>query len=567
VRGAWLWVVSAVSWGLLCLRWFDVAAAFRPGWLAAAPPALVGLPAGLGLILGLVGLRRHLARACERDRPGLALIVGLTLALRLPLAWHAAAGYLTADGALSGIVALRVREAREHFVFVPAVPYSGSLKSHLAAPLAALMDPARAFALVSLFFYVAFAAGIYQLGQMAGGRRVAFWAGLYVALAPAFVTQYSLSNDGNYVEVLAFGAWAVVTFLAWSRAPGRPGTLLLGAGTLLGLAFWCHILALVPALAVGLGVLAITRWRCLVPACQLLAGWAIGYLPGLLWNVANQGESFRYLLPGVLPAVQPVGEVAASGPGERLLGLIRDHVPLLMGYVPVENVPLDWLAFTLATAGALAAVWALGRALLADRHVAGADARRLLAVLLLIDLALATLALPYIPGNPRYLLFLMIGLPVLLACAFGQGRAQGLLAALVLLGLWGSANQAGLKREADRQWRGLGTDLERLGVRHCYSDFYLATKLNFLTEERVVCSAKLGPTLTEYFFEYRRLVDEAPAAAFVAVNHAQADKLERRLQRLGVSYERHDGMKPVLYGLSRKVDPQELFPERSFPLR
>jgi hypothetical protein len=34
-----------------------------------------------------------------------------------------------------------------------------------------------------------------------------------------------------------------------------------------------------------------------------------------------------------------------------------------------------------------------------------------------------------------------------------------------------------------------------------------------------------------------------------------------------VTYERRDLMKPVLFRLSRKVDPEELFPDRSFPVR
>jgi hypothetical protein len=104
-------------------------------------------------------------------------------------------------------------------------------------------------------------------------------------------------------------------------------------------------------------------------------------------------------------------------------------------------------------------------------------------------------------------------------------------------------------------------------VRWCLTDFYLATKINFLSEERVVCSAKLGPTTTEYFFEYRLQVEAAPEAALVAVNATAAEKLERRLERLGVSYVKRDLMKPVLLRLGRKVDPEELFPGREFPLR
>ena len=45
----------------------------------------------------------------------------------------------------------------------------------------------------------------------------------------------------------------------------------------------------------------------------LMGGWAIGYVPGLLWNLRNAGESFRYLIPGV----QHVGEVAPVGLGAR----------------------------------------------------------------------------------------------------------------------------------------------------------------------------------------------------------------------------------------------------------
>jgi hypothetical protein len=34
-----------------------------------------------------------------------------------------------------------------------------------------------------------------------------------------------------------------------------------------------------------------------------------------------------------------------------------------------------------------------------------------------------------------------------------------------------------------------------------------------------------------------------------------------------VTFERRDLVKPVLFRLSRKVDPEELFPGRAFPIR
>jgi len=47
---------------------------------------------------------------------------------------------------------------------------------------------------------------------------------------------------------------------------------------------------------------------------------------------------------------------------------------------------------------------------------------------------------------------------------------------------------------ADFGWRGLAEGLEREGVRFCYTDFHLATRINFLSGEAVICSAKLGPS-------------------------------------------------------------------------
>jgi hypothetical protein len=161
----------------------------------------------------------------------------------------------------------------------------------------------------------------------------------------------------------------------------------------------------------------------------------------------------------------------------------------------------------------------------------------------------------------------MAALPVFLAEALSGPRARVLLAALITVGAVASVAQGTATILADGRWRALVKGMEDGGVRWCYTDFYLATKINFLSEERIVCSAKLGPTTTEYFFRFRDAVESAPEAALVAVNPTAAEKLARRLDGLGITYERRDLMKPVLLRLSRKVDPEQLFPERAFPLR
>ena len=328
-----------------------------------------------------------------------------------------------------------------------------------------MIDPARAFALMSVFFYVAFVAAAYRLAQLAAPTRpwVATAAGLYLAFAPAFVTRYSLSNDGNYVEVLALGTWALVLAARWLDANDPPPTAsAAAAGILLGLAFWCHILAAIHIATVGIALIASARLKTLKPAAAFMGGLILGDFPALLWNATNGWESFRYLA-----GAEHVGAVD-EGPGllGRIIALLSDHLPVLLGYDPGYSKPIDvlfriaaWLAVALVVLATASSI----RTAIRERN----GALRVLLLLSAINIAVAVAALPAIPGNPRYLLFLMAAIPVLLARALDAGSSR----------------------------------------------------------------------------------------------------LERRLERLGVTYERRDLMKPVLLRLSRKVDPSELFPDREFPWR
>jgi hypothetical protein len=551
---------AAILWALTCIAWFDAGPGPLEGPRSVWPA--IGLAVG-ALLLGAVWLRaRWPALRGPRSagpRGGALLVVLLAFFFRLPLAWQGAVGYTTPDGALSGIVALHARDGVAHHVFVPRVPYSGSLKSHLTAPLAAVVDPARAFALVSVLFYALFVAALYRLGLLVGGGTTAVAAGLYAAFAPAFVTHYSLSNDGNYVEVLALGTWALLLAVRWWQEEERP-TLALAAGLLLGIAFWCHILAILHIAAAGLVFLA-AGWQRLRSWLLLALGGVVGAFPSLLWNAQNGWLSFQYLLPGG----QAVGTLE-SGPGPlgRAWRMAADQWPVLLGYdvgyPPVVDRVLQALAWT-AVGLAVAAVVLAARAARSE----GTIALRVLLLFTAVNLVVAVAALPHLPGNPRYLLFLMATLPVFLASLLARGRLRYVLVALVAMGAAGSLAQAPAVFRNDAEWRRFVADLESDGVRWCYTDFHLATKVNFLSEERINCSAKLGPTTTEYFVEYLERVEAAPEAALIAVNPTNAGKLERRLERLGVTWERRDLLKPVLLRLSRKVDPDELFVARELP--
>lgn len=556
-------LLAALFWVLLCVRWFDVAATWRPPAIALLPPLLLAVAAAAATGLWLKAAWPDVREAWPTPHRELLWVVGLVVLFRLPTAWGAAAGAVTPDGALSGIVAVHVRDGVDHHVFVPHVPYSGSLKSHLAAPLAALVDAPRAFALASLGFYALFVAAVFHLGAAVGGKAVGLLAGLYLAFSPAYVTRYSLSNDGNYVEVLALGSWALVLAVPWIEAPRARPTLAVLAGLLLGLGFWCHILAVIHVAAFGLVLLLAAPRAALGSAVPAAVGWALGYVPGLLWNAANHWGSFRYLLPG---QGGEAAEATGASWGSRLLGFITDQLPSLLGYDPGYPPLADTLLRAAAFVAVALVCAAVGRAL-RDQRSRPVAARFVLLVFGAVNVVVALLALPQLPGNPRYLLFLMAPIAVFLADAARGTWSRVAFGALVLLGAGASLAQWPGVMAGEEKWRDFVGELRAEGVRYCYTDFYLATKVNFLSEEGVVCSAKLGPTTTEYFFEYRERVEKASSAALIAVNQTAARRMEGRLQELGVSYERRDLMKPTLLRLSRKVEPEELFPGRAFPWR
>lgn len=566
VRG--LGALAAMAAWAAALRWFPEGLPYRPGGLEALPalPLVLAAVALAGLWAWRSGAFVPEHPLSREERHALWLCIGLALLLRLPMAVQAGAGFLTPDGALSGTVALHARDGVRHHVFVPHVPYSGSLKSHLAAALMSFVDPVRAFALASIAFVPLFVAGVFLLARAAAPGRerlAALGAGLWAAFAPAFATRYTLSNDGNYVEVLGLGTLAL-----WlcAQALGERATVprWSAIGALLGLAFWCHILAVIPLAACGLALLA---WapprRALAAVPALAAGWVTGYAPGVLWNLANAGQSFGYLLPG---GEKVAGAEAAPGWDQRLSILVSDQWPVLLGYDPGWSPVADGVLRVAAFAAVALALVALAQLATAAPD-AGRAARRVTLLFALVNTAVALAALPQIPGNPRYILFLAAPVAVAMGVTGTGRRGRVALAAVLALGAVGSIAQLPAAVEADGKWRAFAADLRAAGVRHCHTDFFIAAKLNFVSGGDVTCSAKLGPTTTEYFFEHRRAADAAPDAALIAVNATHADKLERRLQRLGVGYRRLDSMKPVLFAFSRPVDPAELFPGTAFPLR
>ena len=559
---------AAVLWLAWCLRFFDVGAPWRPAPLSALPSWALLVPCLILLAVWLLARWPALA-GTPLARPllsGLLLVAALSVFARLPFVTHGAAAVMTPDGTLYGNVALRLLEGVERPVFIPSQPYGGTLKSLLVAPLAAVMDPARAFALASVLFYALFVAGLYRLTAWLFDGRAAVLAGLYAAFPPVFVNRYSLSNDGTYVELLALGTWALWLAARWTQERERRTLLALVVGLLLGLAFWLHIFAVIHLAAVGLAFVVFGGRQAPRSLAALAAGWGLGAAPALLWNAANEWRSFENFVPGRARGVEQTVGGVLEGLGEKGAMLVTGDLPILMGYDQGYGVVLDRLFVAVGWLGVAVATAALIRAgVIAVRRRSAPLA--LLLLFVAVNLTVAFVALAHVPGNPRYLITLMSVLPAFVADVFGTGWRRAVLAVLIAVSAVANLSQLPGTVRRDARWRGFVERLETESVRYCYTDFHLATRINFLSAQRVICSAKLGPFTTEYIFDYRRRVEAAPEAALITVNRTAAGRLERKLNGIGVGYERLDLMKPVLLRLDRKVDPEELFPGREFPWR
>ena len=105
------------------------------------------------------------------------------------------------------------------------------------------------------------------------------------------------------------------------------------------------------------------------------------------------------------------------------------------------------------------------------------------------------------------------------------------------------------------------------GETHGYTNYWVQTPIAFLSNERIISAARLPYHLNlgytprdDRYPPYTQAVRAAPRAFYITVNHPPLDALIReRLTALGVTYQEHSiGNYHIFYGLSRKVEPEEL---------
>ncbi len=447
-------------------------------------------------IAGLTSMRIEMA--------GYALVLGLAALVRwlLMLEYYAQPN---SDQAIIGLMARHIL-AGEHPAFYWGQSYNGTLETYLTAlALKAGADPLTALHLPPIAFGLLFVGATMALCRQLYTPALALACGLYLAVGPPVLIEYSVLPGYNYLQTMALGTTALVLAIEVSRR-GRwwPAPI---AAFALGLALWAQPLAIayVPAVLAVLVGPARAAWHkgtrgVLIGAALLsLLGGLLGLLPVLAYNLHSRWSTLTFLMGRPNHAHLSTMEI-----GRRLLVWAG---PVLSGLIPPSEDPDLFQRYLHAhVALYVVALLLVGLALLATilhwrtllRWCASAGSARPAGELALLVLAF-TLITSYLfstwstsrwsATDPRYLLPLYTLAPLLLRAAWPRGASMGRRLAgagiLLLMATAGLAANASASPHVDDP-HPLTRLLETRGDTAVYGDYWLVYRLAFASDERLV---------------------------------------------------------------------------------
>ena len=542
-------------------------------WFAAQPAGLPAVvPFAVLLVTAAVRWGRTIPQMLRRPGPETVAALAAACAYRLP-ALITPRGWVNRDGAYPAFVALHLMQGiRPAPIFTEGAHYQGTLKGHLGALIGLLTgvrDLPLLMVLTTLLLYLVFVAATMSLVRRIGGRGAALVAGLYLAFSPRFLTVFSLNCVGQYVDVLALGGLALVVvarLLSEDRRGADARWSYLGAGLLLGAAFWQQPVALAYAAAVALA-LALRRatwrdgWALLLPV-----GAFVGGLPVLIWNAQNHWQTGDIIIKGREPS-----ELAAQA--DVLPHLVRRALtisfPTLSGLSPGHPWGHLWAVAVVGYVlipGALALYLALRGREIAASIRRGRPSPALLPPLLLACCLVQfwTVAAGRIYWRPRYLLPVAAAtamqLGVVLAWRWPRARVPRalVLAAILAVNVSGTWPRLRAGAEVAAPYEQLVHSLEARGIRTGYADFSISAPVTMFTGERIVFSSRLGPTASYESDRHTQKVAREGPDAYVLRPDDDPEQFAAVLHSLGVSYKLDIDPVPIFYDLSRRVRLEEV---------
>ncbi|MBZ0291554.1 MAG: glycosyltransferase family 39 protein [Anaerolineae bacterium] len=474
-----------------------------------------------------------------------------------------------ADEAVVGLMARHILEgARPTFFYGQA--YMGSLDAWLVAlGFATLGESVLTIRIVqSALYLLVVATGFGVAWRLSGRVVVALVAGLFMAVPPVNTALYTTATLGGYNETLLLGnllLWLGYDVAhAYARSGWRWGLL----GLCAGIGWWANgliVVYILPVAVMLLYVLLVKRSIRLMSAVPYIAVAFLGLIIGSApWWVFDFGHDHAALATFIHS--QQSGEFEGIGipyvpPGQRVLGLVLIGLPALIGlrfpwesayFLPLVGVLVLLLelfavyhllrnADALKPEGRLLALGMLGlfcAVFIASTFGADPTGRYFLPLTLPLGIALGTF-IDWLRQRleGRALMLLALALPVLLVLGYQAGGQVA--AANSVSGLTTQFDPVSHLSNADDAQ--LIAFLEAHDLNHGYSNYWIAYRLAFLSDERLQYSAAL-PYKTDLSYNaadnrYQPLAEATENAERVAYITSNLPELDALLQADFADYD------------------------------
>lgn len=508
--------------------------------------------------------------------------IALIVALMIGLKWALLAADtvpFNSDEAVVGLAARHILQG-ERPVFFYGQAYLGTLDSWLIAFAFSIFgDTVDSIRLVQIALYAGTTITAYLIA-----RRVLEdeWAARAVALLYAIpiplVTTYTTATLGGYGETLLIGNVLLLLVYRLDHMPSNRWTWI-AFGLIAGLGFWTSVMTMVYAVPALLWLIWRVRARIWPGALWAALAFFVGSAPWWIAFIEMQGAPLREML-------------GLSDRGVALAGSFLNDVALHAFY---------WVTFGLTVLFGLRFPWSsdivvplLAPIVLAINVLAIGYAIRSLKsnrrMIPLWGLALCLTAgfiFTSFGNDPsgRYFLPLYLPLSICVAALLSHLCTRKVwLGGLMLVALLGynlstdvvAARNVppGITTQFDAvtsiDWRRddeLIAFLKAHGITHGYSNYWVAYRLAFRSDEQIIFAPRL-PYHTDFRYTthddrypaYTTLVDAAPRAAYITTHFPELnDRLRVAFDELDISFaEMQIADYHIFYDLSKKVTPDEL---------
>ena len=406
------------------------------------------------------------------------VLVGLGVGVvERAVVWRSHLGTLDGDEAVWGLMARHVLDG-ELPAFFWGQAYGGTLEVFLTAPLLAVA-PTSVVALraVPLILTLVAVALVWRVGRRTIGEPAATAAAVLFWIWPAYSIWKSLRAHGFYGSGLVLCLLVLLLVLRVAERRSRRDTALLGL--VVGVAGW-QTGQVVPIVVAALAWLAWRRPAVVRDLPYAVGASLIGFLPWIVSNVRHDWWSFTF---------PPGGGTYVT----RFRGFVNGTLPMQLGArIPFEQ---QWVGGVVVGGALLLAAYAL---------FAWIGVRRLrepfgllVVVAAVYPFVSALSSFTWLVDEPRYVYILSPVLALLLGSLLTTWRraVAGLAAAtaLTVAGLAGIGSSDQYRLRADglsvpADFGPLIRELDRLRIDRVYADYWVAYRLDFETNERIVAA-------------------------------------------------------------------------------